>query len=127
LADPVILDLTGTQMELRVFRGQDAPMLVAIRDSLGAVVPLTNYDVTLTVVDRAGGTVKFTDTNIPADHSNATGGETRFVVPASAYSGLTGQRPFTWKYQIFLRDRLTNQKYPVFWGDYRVLAPHSTV
>lgn len=127
MADPLILSLAGVELELRAFRGQTVKFDVTVTDSAGAVVNLGGYDLILTLVDRPGGTVKYTDTNIPADHFNAAGGQSRFVIPASAYTGLTGQRPFTWKYQIILRDRVTDDRYPVFFGDYRVLAPMTTV
>lgn len=126
--DPTILDLTGVEIEIRAWRGTSNPFLVTVEAPPGTVLNLTGYDVTMVVLDRSGGTVKFTATNVgPAGHSSPTAGQTRFVVPASAFSGLTGQRTYTWKYQVVVRDQVTGAKYLAFHGDFRVLAPHTAV
>lgn len=126
MSDAQILNLLGVEVELRVWRGRDNLLEAVFTTRDGTPISLANSDVTLTVTDRAGGTIKYSETKTPADHTNAAGGVTRLSLPKSVFAELTEQRHFTWKYQIIRRDRTTGAQYQHFYGDLRVYAPYAS-
>ena len=122
MPDPEILNVLGVEMEIRAWRGTDNLFEATLTDAVGAPIPLGDSRVTLTIVDRPGGTVKFSQTNAPAEHTDAVNGITRFMVPRGTFAGLTGQRDYTWKYQIERHDITLDTSNIHFYGDFRVKA-----
>lgn len=126
MPDQQLLIVTGLEVEIRAWRGTDNTYLCKFQDADGNNQPLTNYDVTFTVTDKPGGTVKFTETKTPGLHSNAAEGETLFALPRTMFASLTGQRQYTWKYQVVWRERTVDTKQVRFYGDMRIYAPNAT-
>jgi hypothetical protein len=111
-----------------LWRDTDNLFEATLQDADGDPVNLTDADVTMTIVDRSGGTTMFTQTNDENGHTDAPNGVTRFNVPATpTFDNLAGPRAYTWKYQIVKRDNATGKKNVYFWGDVRVYAPVATV
>lgn len=129
MPEPTILELTGIEVELRIWRGLDNKIRVRLEQENGDPLNLSNYDVTLTITDRPGenAVVKLTDTKTPGQHTDAAGGITIVTIPASATSGLPGDRAYTWKYTVVTRERTLNEKHIRFYGDVRILTPPTPV
>lgn len=123
---PQILSTTGVEIELRAWRGTGNTYRATFRTAMGVALNLVDYDVIFTVTDRIGGTVQHTETHVPP-HENDAAGQALVNFPASATAGLTANRPYTWKYQILTRHRVTGESHIHFWGDLRVLTPPSPV
>jgi len=125
--EPDIVDARGIEVEIVLWR--DTNNLFEAQLSLvdGNPLNLSDRDVTMTIVDRAGGTVRYTQTNTPEQHTDAANGITRFSVPSSTFDGLTGQRAYTWKHHVVTTDRATGTPVRYFYGDVRVQAPPSEV
>lgn len=127
MPDPIILDLTGVEVEIRLWR-RTANLIEAHVQTLdGNVVNLADKNVTLTIVSRSGGDVKWEYTNEPGDHTDSANGITRFFVPSDATEELEGRRSFTWKYQIVVTDRTTEAQNVWFHGDVRVQPLHAAL
>ena len=128
MADPEILDVRGREVEIVVWRHTDNLFEATLQDVDGNPVNLDNSQVTMVIVDRAGGTVKFEQTNEPGSgHVDEANGITRFSVPRATFAGLTVQRAYTWKYWIYRYTLLLEQRTPHFFGDVRVMAPPATI
>lgn len=127
MADPLILDLKGIEIEIRIWRGTDNSFLVTLQLADGSALNISNYDVTFTLVDKPGGAVKFSEMKSPGQHVSNGDGQTIFVVPASVTSYLSAQREYTWKYQVLSHERTTGSRHIHFFGDARVSAPSTPV
>lgn len=126
--DVEILDLRGREIEIVLWRHTDHLLEVTLQDGDGEAVNLEDSQVTMVIVDRAGGTVKFEQTNEPGSgHVDEANGVTRFSVPRTTFAGLTVQRAYTWKYWIYRYSLVLEQRTPHFFGDLRVMAPPATV
>jgi hypothetical protein len=126
--EPEIVDVRGVQIELILWRGTDNLFEAELKQGDGEPISLVDSDVTMTIVERAGGPTRFTQTNEPDDHTDAANGLTRFAVPATpTFDDVTGQRSYTWKYQVVRRNRTTGGKNIHFWGDVRVTPPPAAV
>lgn len=127
--DPQILDVRGIEIEIVMFRGTANIFEAFLANPDGTPVNLEDSNVTMTIVDRMGGAVKYTQTNGPAGspHFDAANGLTRFNIPASATTGLTGQRAYTWKHQVVRYYVPTGSPIPYFYGDVRVVPPPAAV
>lgn len=120
-----ILDVRGVEVEIRAWRNRPYTFEAHFTKGDGSPVDLSNANAVFALYDRSGGALKFSQTNNPANHANASGGVTRFHVPTSAYAGLTGQRAFTWKYEVYWVDLVTLDSTTHFFGDFRVMAPQT--
>lgn len=120
-----ILDVLGVEIEIRAWRGRSNTYEATFTRKDGQPIDLSNSNTVMTILDRAGGTVKLQVTNNPANHANAGGGVSRFHIPASTFAGLTGQRAYTWKHQIDRVDLATGDPVTHFYGDFRVMAPNA--
>lgn len=121
---PEILDVRGVEIEIVVWRDTDNLFEATLTDGSGVVIDLSSAEVTMVITDRAGGTVKFTQTNAADGHFDPVGGKTRFVVPRTTFDGLSMQRAYTWKYWIFRMAQ--SQRIAHFYGDVRVMPPPAT-
>lgn len=119
-----ILDVRGVEIEIVLWRDTDNLFEATLTDVAGNPVDITEAQVWMVITDRAGGTVKFSQTNDTSDHTDPGNGVTRFVVPHSTFDGLSQQRAYTWKYWIY---RMADeQRVAHFYGDVRVMAPPAT-
>jgi hypothetical protein len=120
-----VLDVRGVEIEIVLWRDTDNLFEATFTDALGNPIDLSSTDATMVISDRAGGTVKFSQTNTGdgGDHTDAPNGVTRFLIPRATFDGLQKQRAYTWKYWIY---RVVQaQRVPHFYGDVRVMAPPS--
>jgi hypothetical protein len=120
-----ILDVRGVEVEIRAWRHRSNLYEAHFTDKAGNPIALDNMNAVMVIYDRVGGTNKFTQTNNPANHINAAGGISRFLVPASTFAALTQLRAYTWKHEIYLLDLDTMQPQTHFWGDFRVMPPQT--
>lgn len=127
MPDPLILDVRGIEVEIRLWRGTDNKFLLTLQTGTGAPIPLGNRDVTFTLVDRPGGTVKFSQMQSPGGHLDESAGQTIITVPASVTSGLTAPREYTWKYTVVVHERTIGERNIHFFGDARISAPSTPV
>ncbi len=127
MPDPLILDLKGVELEIRLWRGTDNDLLITCLKADQSALNLANYDLTFTMVDKPGGTVKFSQTKGPGEHTDNAAGQTIITVPASCTAGLSAQREYTWKYQIITHEQTTGSRHIHFFGDARIGAPPTPV
>lgn len=122
MPDPQILKLLGVEVQIELWRGTDNLFDAFLTDATGTPVSLATKNVTMTIVDRPGGAVMFTQTKTPATHTDAAGGLTRFSVPAEVTIALLERRSYTWKHVVTAEDTITGDVHPFFYGDVRVLT-----
>lgn len=127
MPDPQILNLQGTEVEIRLWRGTTNKFDAYFAKADGAAIALDNKNAIFMITDKVGGTVKYIQTNTPAQHTDSSGGMSRFVVPPSIMDGLLDNRSYTWKHQVVLYDLITGDKNIFFWGDARVLTPNASL
>jgi hypothetical protein len=126
--EPQILRLTGTEVQIELYRGATNTFDAFLTYANGQPVNLDEPPrrVILRVADKlVNGTLKHSQINEPGTHFNGPGGQTRFSIPPDATAGLTDERSYTWKYLITMQDVATGSSFPFFHGDVRVLVPNT--
>lgn len=120
-----ILDVLGVEVEIRLWRHRANTFEATFRDKVtGNPIDLTSSHAVMVMYDRSGGTQKFLQNNNEANHVDAVNGVSRFYVPITTFAGLTGQRAFTWKYEIYRYPSAdATNKVTHFYGDARIMAP----
>ena len=120
-----ILDALGVEVEIRMWRHRANTYEATFRDKqTGNPIDLTNAHAVMVIYDRSGGTQKFIQDNNEANHADPGNGVSRFYVPAATFTGLTGQRAYTWKYEVYRYPSSdSTAKVTHFYGDLRVMAP----
>ncbi len=127
--EPQILRLTGVEVQIELFRGSTNTFDAYFTYADGTPVKLNSpaRRAVLKITDKAGGTVKYEQTNSSSQHVDAEHGQSRFSIPPSVADGLTDSRAYTWKHLIYLQDEVTGSSYPFFYGDVRVLLPNAAM
>lgn len=124
--DPQLLDLTGVEVTMRIYRGKTSVFRARFTDVTGAPVSLTAKAVRITVVDKLGGTIRYQHTNLSSEHENAAGGTTLLSIPDTVTSALSGTRNYSWLHLIETIDDNTGDQIPWFHGEVQVQTPPRT-
>ena len=124
--DPQLLDLTGIEVTMRIYRGKTSVFRARFTDVTGTPVSLTDKGVRLTVVDKLGGTIKYQHTNLSSEHENAAGGTTLLSIPGSVTAALSGVRNYSWQHIVETIDDNTSDVIPWFHGEVQILTPPPT-